>query len=342
MKRKVKKMLPWILTAMGLMVFAYGFYQVFGPNTGEIDEAEYLYVKTGSDYETVKNTLISEEFIDDAQTFGFVAKLVDYPSHVKPGRYRIKAGMSNYKIVTLLRKGKQNAVRLVVNKFRTKTDFIRFVAANLEPDTNKLKQLMNDDSYLAQFGMNSTTAMCAIMPDTYEFWWNTTPENIYSKIAQNYIHFWDGERKVKANLLGLTPQKVMILASIVDEETNYEAEKPYIASVYLNRLAKGMKLQADPTVKFAVGDFTIKRITGIHTAAVSPYNTYMYAGLPPGPICTPSKSSIDAVLNASKTDYLYFCAKEDMKGTHRFAATYDEHLRNAASYQKKLDTIGVR
>jgi UPF0755 protein len=202
--------------------------------------------------------------------------------------------------------------------------------------------MLQDNVFLSQFGLDSNTAMCAILPDTYEFWWNTSAEKAYKKFAKYYKEYWTADRLQKAQQKGLQPAEVVTLASIVEEETNYNPERPTVASVYLNRLRTGMKLQADPTARFAHGDFTIRRITSAITSIPSPYNTYYAAGLPPGPICTPSKKSIEAVLNAPKTNYLYFCAKEDFSGSHRFAATYAEHQRNASLYQQALNRRGIR
>jgi UPF0755 protein len=201
--------------------------------------------------------------------------------------------------------------------------------------------MLHDPTYLAQFGLDTNTAMCAIVPDTYDFFWNSTADRAFRKIQKNYVRFWDETRRQEAKAQGLTPVKAMIVASIVDEETNMPGDKPKVASVYLNRLDKGMKLQADPTVRFALGDFTIKRVTGEMLQINSPYNTYINEGLPPGPICTPAPSSIDAVLTAPKTTYLYFCAKEDFTGYSNFASTYDEQVKNAKAYQQALDARGI-
>jgi UPF0755 protein len=249
--------------------------------------------------------------------------------------------MSNWNLVRMLRSGRQEPVKLVLGKMRTKGDFVRAVSTKLEADSNVLRQMMADNVYLGQFGLDSATAMCGVLPDTYEFFWNTNADKAYRKIAANFKRFWSAERVNKAQALNLKPTDAIILASIVEEESNKRDDQPKIASVYLNRMEKGMRLQADPTAKWAAGDFAIKRITSVHTSIPSPYNTYYVAGLPPGPICTPGPKTIDAVLSAPKTNYLYFCAKEDFSGYHRFAATYDEHLKNAALYQQALNARGV-
>lgn len=324
------------------VIVAFTALKIFGPNTDGFREGDFLYIRTGSTYTDVKKTLEEQGFVKDIVSFDFLAHHAKYPSMVKAGKYRITAGMSNYHIIRMLRSGRQEPVKLVINKLRTKQDFISFIGKNLEADSNVLRNMLNDNVFLAQFGLDSNTALCAILPDTYEFWWNTNAEKTYRKFAKYFKAFWTEERTQKARVKDLTPVEVITLASIVEEETNHNAEKPTIASVYLNRLKKGMKLQADPTARFAWGDFTIKRVTAVITSVASPYNTYYTSGLPPGPICTPSKKSIEAVLNAPETDYLYFCAKEDFSGTHRFAATYAEHLRNAGLYQRALNERGIR
>jgi UPF0755 protein len=324
-----------------LAVFLYSLYKAFGPNTGDLAHGEYFYLHTGSNYETLKSTLAGEGFIADKFSFEVLAKLAKLPTHVHPGKYKISKGMSNYNMIRMLRSGRQTPVKLVINKLRTRHDFITLLSSNLEPDSVTLQQLFNND-YLSQFGLDTNTMLCAVLPDTYDFFWNTTGDKAFRKIEKNYKKFWDDSRKAEAKAQGLTPVKAIVLASIVDEETNINDDKPKIASVYLNRLNKGMKLQADPTVKFAAGDFAAKRIAGFMLQNPSPYNTYMYEGLPPGPICTPAASSIEAVLNAPTTTYLYFCAKDDFSGYSVFATTFDEQLKNAHAYQKALDARGIR
>jgi len=319
----------------------YLAFKVFGPNTGNFTEGEYLYIRTGSSFDNVISALEKGGFVRDIRSFRLLADEANYPQHIHPGKYRIAHGMSNYNLVRMLRSGRQEPVKLIINKLRTKQDLINMICTHLEADSTVLRQMLLDTTYLAQFGLDTNTAMCAIIPDTYEFFWNTTADKAFRKIAKNYTRFWTDERKAKAAARALTPVQVIIIASIVDEESNKIEDKPKIASVYINRLRKGMRLQADPTVKFAIGDFSIRRITGAHLAYQSPYNTYMNAGLPPGPICTPSPQSIDAVLNAPETSYIYFCAKEDFSGYHRFASTDEEQAKNAKLYHDALNARGI-
>lgn len=345
-KKKTKKSKSskgkYIFGSVGLLLLLVVCYFLFLPNTGSFAKGDYLYVPTGATFEKVKSTLIAEGFVRDINSFDVLAKQLKLPENIHSGKYHIRKGMSNFAMIKLLRSGKQTPVKLVIKKLRTQQDFIRLVSSNLEADSIVLRHILSDTVYLAQYGLDSNTAMCAIMPNTYEFYWNSDAEKVFKKIVKQYVTFWNEQRKNQAKKLGISPQEVIILASIVEEESNKNDEKPTIASVYLNRLKTGMKLQADPTARFAYGDFMIKRITGTQTSFESPYNTYKVYGLPPGPICTPSEKSILAVLNATQSNYLYFCAKEDFSGYHNFASTLKEHNDNARKYHNALNARGIR
>lgn len=336
-----KKLFRFILYSLLVLILVAVFF-IFGPNTGAFTQGEYLYIRTGSTYEQVKEELKDEGFVRDIKSFDLLAQKAGYPDKVRAGKYHIKKGMSNFNIVRLLRSGKQTPVKLVIKKLRTKQDFINLVSNNLEADSAVLKHILADSVYLDQYGLDSNTAMCAVMPNTYEFYWNSPAEKVFRKIAKEYVDFWNESRKAKAKKQALSPQEVITIASIVEEESNMNSEKPNIASVYMNRVNKGMRLQADPTARFAYGDFTIKRITSVQTNFESPYNTYKVEGLPPGPICTPSVKSIEAVLNAPKTNYLYFCAKEDFSGYHNFASNLADHNANARKYHLALNARGIK
>ena len=340
-KKSSNKVLK-ILSVALVVALLMGLYLFFVPNTGAFSQGEFLYIHTGATYDEVAIELKEKGFVRDINSFHLLAKNAGLKDKIRAGKYQIKKGMSNYSIVRLLRSGRQTPVKLVINKLRTKKDFIRLVSTQLEADSAVLQQIFKDSEFLSQYGLDSNTAMCAIMPNTYEFFWNSSAEKVFKKIAQQYVSFWNNERKQMAQQKGLTAQQAIIVASIVEEESNSKAERPTIASVYLNRLKIGMKLQADPTAKFAFGDFMIKRITGVQTSFQSPYNTYQVAGLPPGPICTPSENSILAVLNAPKNNFLYFCAKEDFSGSHNFAATLQEHSANARKYHNALNARGIK
>jgi UPF0755 protein len=233
----------------------------------------------------------------------------------------------------MLRNGTQADVKLVITKLRTKEDFARLAGNRLEFDSTKMWKFLNTNDSLSKFGVDSSTSMYHILPDTYTFLWNTTPASVYQKLYNESKKFWNDERKASAQALGLSPLQAYTLASIVEEETNAAEEKDTIASVYLNRLKAGMPLGADPTIKFALKDFAIKWIHGEMLSVSSPYNTYQNKGLPPGPICTPSKATINEVLKAPQTPYFYFVASSAFNGTHLFSATYAEHLVKAKAYQ---------
>jgi len=316
-------------------------WKVFAPNTGSLKNGEYLFVHTHTKYPQLLQQLEDGGYVADLTSFKLLGWQCQMRTHVHPGRYHIKKGMSNYALIKMLRAGHQEPVRLVINKLRTKNDFIRLLSANLECDSAQVAFFMNDPGYLDQFGLDTGNVMASIMPDTYEFYWNINADHAYRKILDNYTRFWDKKHLAKLDKKDLNKMQAIIIASIVEEETNVAGDKPNIASVYINRLRKGMKLQADPTVKFAIGDFAIKRVTGDMLKTDSRYNTYLYDGLPPGPICTPSVATIEAVLEAPETNYLYFCAKADFSGQSAFAKTMDDQLKNARAYQKALNAKGI-
>lgn len=340
-KKKSYKIAGIILIILILTAGWLG-YKTFVNNVNTKEEARYLYIKAGTTYDDLIHQLDSMHILKDMTSFRILATQMGLEQKIKSGKYKVEKGESNFTLVKKLRNGQQEPVKLVINKFRTKDDFIKFISQKLDTDTSKLTMLLNNETFLDTLGLTPSTAMCMVVPDTYEFWWNTSAENLLKKLHKYYQKFWTAERKEKAQQQGLTPTEVITIASIIEEETNKNDEKPTIASVYLNRLRKGMNLGADPTVKFALNDFAIKRILNQHTMVVSPYNTYRVTGLPPGPICTPSKKSIDAVLTPQQTDYLYFCAKEDFSGYHSFASTYSQHQANAKRYHKALNERNIK
>jgi UPF0755 protein len=339
-----KKLIGGILLALLLVgaVFGYRYYTIyFSGNTKKIEDKTYLYIRTGDTYEDVLATLKEKDYLVSVDQFDKVAHQRGYTEKVRPGRYRIKTGMSNLELVNLLASGKQEAVKFTFNNIRLKKELAGKVGRNLEADSLQMETILGDDVFWKKYGFTPDNCMVLFLPDTYEFWWNTDAKEFIDKMAKEYKKFWTDERKAKAKTIGLSQAEVSILAAIVEKESNKSDERPTIAGVYMNRLNKGMKLQADPTVVFALGDFTIKRVLNSDTQIDSPYNTYKYAGLPPGPICLPSKNSIDAVLNYKRHTYIYFCAKEDFSGYHNFATTYDQHLKNAAKFQKALNERGI-
>lgn len=266
-----------------------------------------------------------------------------YGAHVHPGRYDIDPGTSIYRLFRRLRAGQQTPVRLVIPaSLRTVEALAAKLGANLQPDSAAWMALFKDMAQLKEFNVDTATLPCLFIPDTYEFFWTVEPIAVLRRMEKNYYRFWNDARFAKAREAGLSTYQVATLASIVEQETANEAEKPMVAGMYINRLRRGMKLQADPTVKFALRRFDLRRILHEHLAVESPYNTYRVEGLPPGPICLPSKSSVESVLNYARHPYIYMCAKEDFSGTHNFAATYAEHLANARRYAAALDNRGIK
>ncbi|HZF64972.1 MAG TPA: endolytic transglycosylase MltG [Chitinophagaceae bacterium] len=312
-----------------------GAWVLLGPATGFKEKKKALYIGSrAANKQAVLDSLQKNQLVKNPSLFDFLATRMDYWTRIKPGKYEITKGSSLLEIIRRLRNGQQSQVNLVITKIRRKEDLARLVGNRFETDSSDMMLFLNNDDSLRQFGEDQERALTAVLPDTYSFFWTTSPNSIFKKLTEESKKFWTEERLRKAEQMGLTPDQVYILASIVDEETNATSEKGTIASVYLNRVNKGMPLQADPTIRFALNDFTIKRIYGAHLNVASPYNTYRNQGLPPGPICTPSKKTIDAVLGAPSTNYLYFVADSSFNGKHMFSATYEEHLQKAKWYQQ--------
>lgn len=334
---KGRKVILIIVLILGV-VAVFGCWEVFGP-TVHNPKKHFLYIKTGSTYSSVKDSLLKNEMISSNFWFDQVSKYAGYPQKVKAGKYKVTNGMSLYHLVKMLRSGRQSTVNLVITKLRTKEDFAKKISDNFETDSLSAIDFLNNDDVLKQYDVDSNTVMTDVIPNTYAYTWNTSMKNIFKKLFDEHQKFWNEERIKKAERLGLNPQQVYILASIVEEETNKGEDKGKIASVYINRLKKGMKLAADPTVKYAMRNFELKRIYHKHLEFPSVYNTYLNTGLPPGPICTPSIKTIDAVLNSPETDYLFFVARPDFSGFSNFASNYQQHQVYARAYQQALDSL---
>jgi UPF0755 protein len=329
-KRIILSILVLLLTA--LSIFGWIF---FGPSVSSAN-AKYIYIRPGDNYASVKQQLVDKKIISGSGTFDLIAKRLQFRDPVKPGRYEVKNGSSLYDLVKMLRRGNQSPVNFTVVKLNTVEDLASRISKNFEVDSiTAIRYLTNADS-MHSFGLDSLTVMTAVIPNTYSIFWNSSPAKIFKKLFSEQEKFWTEERKSKAAAINLSPKQVYTLASIVEQETEKAEDKGKIASVYLNRLETGMKLQADPTLKFALRNFTLNRILNIHKEVASAYNTYKNTGLPPGPICTPSAATIDAVLNAPTTSYLFFAAKPDYSGYSNFSSTYEEHEVNARAYQEWL------
>lgn len=287
-----------------------------------------LYIPTGSDYQLVKSELVALNVLKSKRAFDWLARRLNYDENVHPGRYLLTDGMTNQQLINMLRMGYQTPVKVVFNNMRTVEQLAGRIGEQIEADSLSIITEINNEP-----DVDATT----FIPNTYEFYWNTDADVFVDKMVAEHKRFWNETRQQKAKEIKLTQREVSILASIVDKETTKSSEMPTIAGVYINRLKKHWPLQADPTLVYALGDYNIRRVLDIHKDIESPYNTYKYAGLPPGPICIPSIAAIDAVLNAEKHNYFYFCAKDDLSGYHVFARNITEHNRNAEKYRRALN-----
>lgn len=320
--------------------FALNFYKVyFAPNvTGN---EKYLYIKTNSNYDQLVADMKAKDIVRSISSFATAAGKMNLPANIKPGRYRLLKGMTNRSLVNLIKAGNQDPVKLKFQNIRKKENFAAYLASNLEADSLSFISVLDSTALISKYGFNQDNIYAMFIPNTYEMYWNISPIDFFERMHKEYDKFWNAERKQKAASLNLTPAQVYTLASIVDAEALYDKEMPIIAGLYLNRLNKGILLQADPTVIFANNDFTVKRVTGKLLQVQSLYNTYKYAGLPPGPIMMPSISAIDAVLNRNQNNYIYMCAKEDFSGYHNFAETKAQHEINAKKYREALNKRNI-
>ena len=318
-----------ILAAVPLGLYAYRI--LFSPTTSFSNDSVELFIYPKTSFENLKEQLSREQIISNEAKFASVAKMMKFKTP-KPGRYIIPKNSSNIELVRQLRSGNQTPIRVTFNNVRTKKEFAEKIGAHFLFGQDSLLDALNDKVFLEKYGVNPENAMVIFIPNTYEFFWNVTTHDFLDRMFRYYQKFWNENRLKQAQDMNLTPVEVSILASIVEEENHRTDEQPRIAGLYLNRLKKDMLLQADPTVKFAVGDFGLTQILNRHLEYDSPYNTYKYKGLPPGPLRIPEASAVDATLNAEKHTYIFMCAKEDLSGYHNFATTLSEHDRNAAKY----------
>jgi UPF0755 protein len=310
----------------------------FFSNTPFDDKSKFLFIHTGeASREAVMKSIHDENLVSNPGSFDMLATQMDVWPALRPGRYEIKKGTSLFQLARMLRNGTQSPVNLVITKLRTKENLASLIGKKFETDSTQAMTFLNNADTLKKYGLDTNTVMTAVFPNTYTYLWTTPISGIFKKLIAEQKKVWTTERKRKADSIGLSPADAYILASIIEEETNNTSEKGLIASVYLNRMAKNMNLGADPTVKFALKNFGLKRIYEKHLAVESPYNTYRVKGLPPGPICTPSLQTLDQVLNAPKTDYLFFVAKKDFTEGHVFTSNYQEHLKYAREYQQALN-----
>jgi UPF0755 protein len=327
-----------LFSVLGISFTYYAFQIVYTPNVlvGMDAEAKVLIVPEGATFKDIQQRMREGHYINDLLSFSFMARIMGYDKAIKPGRYVLRRNMTNLQLVRILKSGKQEPVRITFNNVRLVHDLSEKITRNLamkpeEFEAGLVQYAMQNDE-----GFNKDNVMALFIPNTYEVYYNVSARELIERMEGEYKSFWTAERKAKAAKLGLTPVEVSILASIVQAETIKADEAPVIAGLYINRLKHGMPLQADPTLVFAVGDFSLKRVLNEHKIIDSPYNTYLHTGLPPGPINMPEIRSIDAVLNYVPSDYFYMCAKEDFSGYHNFTHNYAEHMKNAAKYQAAL------
>lgn len=342
LKKLVISLIAVILLSGG-SAFLYFYQKVFKANVVTSNgETDFIYIKSNATFQDVVNQLTNRQMLHNLESFIWLAEFFEYQNDVKPGRYKIKQGMNNKDLVRLLKSGKQEPLKITINNFRTKEILAGKLGALLEADSLSIIQKLSSDEFEQEFELNADQAIAFFQPNTYEFYWNTTADGLINKLKPFFTKFWNDERIQKAKTLGLSKAEVATLASIVQLETLKSDEMPRVAGAYLNRLRIGQKLQADPTVVFASQQFNLKRVKGKSLLETdSPYNTYRYTGLPPGPIYLPKPVAIDAVLNAEKHNYFYFCARPDGSGYHIFAQTYEQHLQNARAYHRNLNNRGI-
>lgn len=306
-----------------------------------IEKNTYLYIDADDNTDSICHKLTTQLQASSLKGFKLLTT-VGGLDPIHPGAYRFSQSDNCLTVYRRLKSGAQTPVNLTLPSVRTVGKLLKTVSHQLMTDSSNLARLLMDSTYCAQIGYSTETLPCLFIPNTYEVYWTMTPEAFVKRMQKEHDRFWNEERKAKAQSIGLTPEEVVTLASIVEEETANNAEKPMVAGLYINRLHADMPLQADPTVKFALQDFGLRRILHTHLETDSPYNTYKHTGLPPGPIRIPSIQGIESVLNYTRHNYLYMCAKEDFSGTHNFAATFTQHLANARKYQQELNRRKIK
>ncbi len=342
-KRKGRRFF-WVILLLVLIAGGvwYAYNLLLAPNVYVVkDQKAALLIPTGSDFSDVKKSLYTQGLIIHRTNFELVARLKKYENSIKPGRYELTADMSNMELIDKLRSGSQDPVKVIFNSVRFPAQLAGRIASQIEADSVSLITLMNDSNFLDSVGVTPLSLFTMVIPNTYEFYWNTNARKFLERMKTESDRFWNKEREAQMQKLNLSRQQIITLASIIEKETNQNDEKARIAGVYVNRLNKGWLLEADPTLVFAHGNFEIKRVLNIYKTIDSPYNTYKYTGLPPGPICLPSVSSIDAALNPEIHNYMFFCAREDFSGYHNFAASLEQHNLNAWKYQQALNQRNI-
>ena len=340
-KRKI--LVGFILVfTVTLSSFSFYFWQVVtSPNLLVDQESRYLYIPPGATFRDVQNILYDGNYVNNLVAFSFLAKLMDYDKLIKPGRYLLVPNMNNRDAIRYLRSGQQEPVNITFNNVRLLQDLPPKICANIYLNPEFFLQKLEDSTIWAKYGFDEYTFKCMFIPNTYQVFWTISADELLDRMCYEYTRFWDDDRKARADSIGLTPVEVSTLASIVQAECKIKDEAPVIAGLYLNRLKKNYFLQADPTVVYASGDFSANRVLNKHKEMDSPFNTYKYPGLPPGPINAPEIVYLDAVLNFADHKYLYMCAKEDFSGYHNFSTNLQQHMVYARRYQQALNREGI-
>ena len=320
-----------ILFVAGATVYYYLFSKAFA-----IEKTTYIYIDRDDTPDSVSQKIIKEASPVSMTGYKWLSRYYKYDK-VHTGRYEIHPSDNMFQTFRRLSRGFQKPINISFNNVRTRSQLAKRLGQQLMIDSAEIADRLFDPLFCKSMGYEEETIVCLFIPNTYEVYWDMSVDNLFSRMKKEHHAFWTEKRLEKAKTIGLTPEEVTTLASIVEEETNNNGEKPTIAGLYMNRLHKGMPLQADPTIKFALQDFALQRIYNYHLETESPYNTYKYSGLPPGPIRIPSIKGIDSVLNYTKHNYIYMCAKEDFSGTHNFASTFAEHQINAKKYWQALN-----
>lgn len=311
-------------------------------NVSSTNEPVLIYLDQDDNFDSLSVKIKATGKAEMNRGMRLAAQLLQYEDRVRPGCYDVGSGQCAWNVIRRLRAGDQIPIRLTIPQTWTKEQLAARLSRQLMADSASLASLFNDPEALKAYETRPEMLVSLFVPDTYEVYWTITPEALLKRMAKEHKAYWTAERKALAEQQGLTPDEVAVLASIVDKETTNVDEMPMVAGMYLNRLRTNMLLQADPTVKFALGNFALRRLYNSHLACDNPYNTYKYTGLPPGPICVPSPQAINAVLHPAQHNYLYMCAKEDFSSAHNFAATYAEHLANARRYQQALNQRNIK
>jgi len=331
------------LLISGLMAFK-AYDAIFEANINPEKEQLDIKIPSKSSFQSLYEIIKSENILIDTTSFLRVAKWMKFSDrNVKSGSYKIEQNWNNRQLINHLRSGNELPIKVTYNNVRTVEEVAGKIANYLEPDSTALIEHILSSQTLANLNLTKENILSLFIPNTYQFYWDMSPDDIVNRLSSEHESFWTkNDRTEKLDSLGLTKEEVYTLASIVEKESIRDKEKPIIAGVYLNRLNTGMLLQADPTVVFGVGDFDIRRVLNVHLRHDSPYNTYMYQGLPPGPIYMPSIKSIDAVLNPADTDYIFFCAKPGYNSEHAFATTVGQHEKNARAYRSWLNKERIK